>query len=175
MKGYAPSQVMQHWFLQFGEYKPASMLVEIGSAITQPAHQSGVLSYKKLRVVSNLLSVNSRTKQDEMIRRACVVTFCFLVFLFALRAKTAVYHSGAQGKITPSTASKLWVSAEKSEARGVAFPSVLPPWLTFLSLFGLYLLPKRRCFQDALVTHPPSNLRLRHLRRFLRPPPPHRS
>lgn len=131
------------------------------------AHQSSAVAFNKLRVVRTLPGVDSRTKQNERIRRACVAAFCFLVFLFALRAKTAVYLNGAAGKITPSTASKLWISAEKFEARAVAVPSVLSPWLTFLSLFGLYLLPQRRCFQDTFVPAYPTNLRLRQLRRFL--------
>jgi hypothetical protein len=96
--------------------------------------------------------------------------FCALVFFFALHAKTAVYRGVSQPKITPSTASKLWAGGEKVEGRFLAPPSVSPSWLICLALLGLCLYPKRR-FQDALVVPPPRNLRLRHLHRFLRPPP----
>ena len=104
-----------------------------------------------------------------MLRAALPVMFCILVFFFALHAKTAVYGTANQAKITPSTASKLWASGQKLEARSVIPQSAPPSWLIFLSLLGLYLLPQRR-LQGAFVP-PVSHLRLRHLHRFLRPPP----
>jgi len=106
-----------------------------------------------------------------MLRVAVPVLFCILVFFFALHAKTAVYGAAAQSRVTPSTASKLWVSGQKMEAR------IIPPqsapvlfWLAFLGLLGLLLVGQRR-LQTAVVISPPSNLRIRHLHRFLRPPP----
>ena len=42
-----------------------------------------------------------------------VVALCVLVFMFALHAKTAVYNGGAPAKVTPSTASKLWLNGQK--------------------------------------------------------------
>jgi len=105
-----------------------------------------------------------------MLRAVVPVMFCVLVFLFALHAKTAVYGTAAQSKLTPSTSSKLWVSGRKMEAPIV--PSQIAPLFRplFLGLLGLNLLRRPRP-QSALIIPPPSNLRLWHLRRFLRPPP----
>jgi hypothetical protein len=105
-----------------------------------------------------------------MLRAAVPVMFCVLVFLFALHAKTAVYGTAAQSKVTPSTSGKLWVSGQKLEARVV--PTQIAPlfWPLFLSLLGLSLLSRPR-LQRAIIIPPPSNLRLWHLHRFLRPPP----
>lgn len=105
-----------------------------------------------------------------MLRAALPVMFCALLFFFALHAKTAVYRGISHGQITPSTASKLWAGGEKIDARFVAPQSVSPSWLICLGLLGLCLRPQRR-FHDAFVVPPPSNIRLRHLHRFLRPPP----
>jgi hypothetical protein len=111
-----------------------------------------------------------RIPQKKMLWRALAVVFCALVFFFALHAKTSVY-SGSSAKITPSTASKLWVSGQKMETQapesaggGVLF------WMAVLCLFGLYF-HSERIVQSAFLEPAPSNLPLRHLQRFLRPPP----
>ena len=107
-----------------------------------------------------------------MLRAAVPVGFCILVFLFALHAKTAVYGGVAQTKVTPSTASKLWVGGQKMQP-GIVSPASAPLFLVvFLSLFllGLQLVRQPR-LQSSLILASPSNLRLRYLHRFLRPPP----
>lgn len=111
-----------------------------------------------------------RIKRSKILRVAVPVTFCVLVFFFALHAKTAVYGGAARAHETPSTASKLWVSGQKMEARVVPPESAPLFWAVFLGLLGLCLLSQPRV-QNVLVVPSPSNLRLRHLRRFLRPPP----
>jgi len=105
-----------------------------------------------------------------MLRAALPVLFCVLVFFFALHAKTAVYGTAAQTKVTPSTSSKMWVSGQKMEAHVLPQSAVPLFWAAFVSLLGLVLLKQPR-LQAASRVPPPSNLRLRHLHRFLRPPP----
>ncbi|HUI83703.1 MAG TPA: hypothetical protein VL240_05740, partial [Candidatus Binatia bacterium] len=88
---------------------------------------------------------------------------------FALHAKTAVYDGGAPAKVTPSTASRLWVSGQKLEIP----PSFDPAGLFFMAVllvFGLYL-RRDPGLQASLVTPRPRDFLLRHLHRFLRPPP----
>jgi hypothetical protein len=104
-----------------------------------------------------------------MLRAAVPVLFCVLVFFFALHAKTAVYGAATQTKVTPSTSSKMWVSGQKMDAR-VLPPSAVPLFCAVVSLLLFVLLNQPR-LQVALRVPPPSNLRLRHLHRFLRPPP----
>lgn len=104
-----------------------------------------------------------------MLRAAVPVMFCVLVFFFAMHAKTALYGTPAGSRVTPSTASKLWVDGQKMP---VQVPVQIAPlfWPLFLSLLGFHLFSRPRV-QSALIIPPPSNLRLRHLHRFLRPPP----
>lgn len=104
-----------------------------------------------------------------MLRAAVPVLFCVLVFFFALHAKTALYGAAAQTKVTPSTSSKMWVSGQKMDAP-VLPPSAVPLFCALVSLLGLVLLNQPR-LQFASKVPPPSNLRLWHLHRFLRPPP----
>lgn len=105
-----------------------------------------------------------------MLWRATLLWLCALVFFFALHAKVAVYNGGAPAKVTPSTASKLWLSGQKMEAQSLPCTGVILFWIAFTCLFSLYLHrePKVR---SAFVIPLPNNLRLRHLSRFLRPPP----
>jgi hypothetical protein len=105
-----------------------------------------------------------------MLRAAVPVMFCVLVFFFALHAKTAVYGAATQSKVTPSTAGKMWVSGQKIP-NDVAPTHIAPFFLAlFLSLLGFQFLALPR-ITSAVIIPPPSILRLRHLHRFLRPPP----
>jgi hypothetical protein len=105
-----------------------------------------------------------------MLRAAVPVMFCVLVFFFALHAKTAVYGTSAHSNVTPSTASKLWVSGQKMPARVAPIQIAPLLWSLFLSPFLFHLLHRPRV-QSAVIIPPPSNLELWHLHRFLRPPP----
>jgi hypothetical protein len=124
-----------------------------------------------LRVIADLLHiVNLRIMQNKVLWRTLALGFCALVFFFALHAKTSVYN-GSSCNVTPSTASKLWVSGQKmdtsapeSSTTGVLF------WMTVLCLVGLYF-HSERIFESAFLEPAPSNIPLRHLHRFLRPPP----
>jgi hypothetical protein len=114
--------------------------------------------------------VNLRIMQNKVFWRTLALAFCALVFFFALHAKTSVYN-GSSANVTPSTASKLWVSGQKMETHapesatgGVLF------WMSVLCLFGLYF-HSERIFESAFLEPAPCNLPLRHLHRFLRPPP----
>ena len=105
-----------------------------------------------------------------MLRAAVPVLFCVLVFFFALHAKTAVYGAAAHSKVTPSTASKMWVSGQKLQS-GMALPHSVPFILVlFLSLLGFRLVTRPQN-PSLLIIPASSNLRLRYLHRFLRPPP----
>jgi hypothetical protein len=108
--------------------------------------------------------------RNKPLWRATLLWLCALVFFFALHAKLAVYTGGAPAKVTPSTASKLWLSSQKMETQTPQSTGVVLFWIAFTCLFGLYLHrePKVR---SAELTPPPNDLKLRHLRRFLRPPP----
>ena len=55
--------------------------------------------------------------QNERLWRTLLLALCVLTFMFALHAKTAVYNGDAPAKVTPSTASKLWLSGQKMEVR----------------------------------------------------------
>ena len=124
-----------------------------------------------LRIYNQLVPLlNPRTKRGKMLRAVVPVLFCLLVFFFALHAKTAVYGAASHSKVTPSTASKMWVSGQKMPSR-IAPTHVAPLFLAlFLSLLGFQFLTQPK-LASPLIVLPPSNLRLRHLHRFLRPPP----
>jgi hypothetical protein len=99
-----------------------------------------------------------------------MLALCGLVFFFALHAKIAVYNGGTPLKVTPSTASKLWVSGQKLQLPAVDSSSSAIFWMTVLCLWGLYLQRERRV-QSAFLAPRPNSLTLRHLHPFLRPPP----
>jgi len=115
--------------------------------------------------------LNPRTKRARLLRAAVPAVFCLLVFFFALHAKTAVYSGASQAKVTPSTASKLWVSGQEMQHR-LAPPVSVPlfPLLLLLVLVVPTVLcrPAPQCSPVILSSN---NFSLRHLRRFLRPPP----
>src|SRR5690242_16328713 len=99
------------------------------------------------------------------------VTFCVLVFFFALHAKTAVYQGASPPKISPATASKMWLSGQKLQAPVATIdrtPSLF--WFLVVMLFG-FCLNRRPLTQSTVVSPSPRNFRLWYLRRFLRPPP----
>jgi hypothetical protein len=98
------------------------------------------------------------------------VALCALVFFFALRAKTAVYNGGAPAKVTPSTASKLWLSSQKMEVQPVDTNAAILFWMTILSFFALFLHREPR-IQRIGITPLPRNISLLYLHHFLRPPP----
>jgi hypothetical protein len=92
------------------------------------------------------------------------------VFFFALHAKTSLYNNGTPAKLTPSTASKLWTSGQKMEAQPLAASSAVLFWIAALFL----LQPNSRRplpIRNTVFVPAPRNLALRHLHRFLRPPP----
>ncbi len=114
--------------------------------------------------------VNLRIMQNVRVRRTLLLTLCVLVFMFALHAKTAVYNGGASAKVTPSTASKLWLNGQKMEVRFVDSDSGVLFWMAVLCAIGLYLHRQLRV-QSAFIPPAPRNFPLRYLHRFLRPPP----
>jgi hypothetical protein len=105
-----------------------------------------------------------------MWRMAMLLSMCALVFMFALRAKTAGYNGDAPSKVTPSTASKLWLNGQKMEVRSVDTSTAVMFWMTVVCLFGLFLHREPRV-QDLLPAPVPSDVALQYLHRFLRPPP----
>ncbi len=115
-------------------------------------------------------SVNLRIMQNNTMRSAMLLALCALVFMFALHAKTAVYNGGAPAKVTPVTASKLWLSGQKMEVQSVEASHAVLFWIAVLCLFQLFLHREPRV-QSIFLTPPPRNLSLRYLQRFLRPPP----
>ena len=114
--------------------------------------------------------VNLRTNQNKPWLRALTIAFCALVFFFALHAKTAVYNGGNSAKLSPATSSKLWSTGQKMETKSFATGSGALFWMALFCLFAPYLRPEPRV-HSAFVIPFPSTLRLRHLHRFLRPPP----
>ncbi len=109
--------------------------------------------------------------QSKTLWRMVLVLLCALVFLFVLHAKTAVYNAGAPVKATPSTASKLWISGEKAQVPPVVdLSGGALAWMAVMCLYALHLHREPRV-QSALLLPPASHASLRHLRRFLRPPP----
>src|SRR5271167_1800319 len=117
-----------------------------------------------------LVTVDCQAVHNERRRRTLMLALCGLVFFFALHAKVAVYNGGTPVKVTPSTASKLWLNAQKLQVPSVDSSSSVLFWMTVLCLWGLHLQREGR-IQRVLLTPPRSNLVLRHLHPFLRPPP----
>jgi hypothetical protein len=109
-------------------------------------------------------------RRNRKLERSLAVFFGVLVFVFALHAKTAVYNAGIPAKATPSTSSKLWRGGQKMEVQSLATTSDMLFWTAALYLFGLCVQPERRT-PSLLLSPPLRNLPLRHLNRFLRPPP----
>ena|SRR5580704_649382 len=107
---------------------------------------------------------------NRTLRRTLLLLMCVLVFLFALRAKTAVYNGGAPAKVTPTTASKLWLSVQKMELQSADASGGVLFCVAVLCLFGLSLRREPRV-QRILVTPAPNNISQHYLHRFLRPPP----
>jgi hypothetical protein len=108
--------------------------------------------------------------QHKTLWRATLLGLCGLVFFFALHAKTAVYNDGAPAKVTPSTASKLWINGQKIKSQSFEPAGSVLFWIAFTCFFGLYL-HKEQKVQPAFRIPPTKVLTLRHLQRFLRPPP----
>jgi hypothetical protein len=115
------------------------------------------------------LALNSQIKAN-LWRTAMLLSMCALVFMFALRAKTSGYNGDAPPKVTPSTASKLWLSGQKMEVQSVDTNMAVRFWMTVVCLFGLFLHREPRV-RDFVLTPAPSPVALRYLHRFLRPPP----
>lgn len=114
--------------------------------------------------------VNLRTNQNKAWLRALTVAFCALVFFFALHAKTSVYNGGKTAKLSPSTSCKLWSTGQKMETKSFATGSGVLFWMALFCLFAPNFRPETRA-HSAFAIPFPSNLLLRHLHRFLRPPP----
>ncbi len=106
---------------------------------------------------------------NDKLRRVLLLTMCALVFLFVLRAKTDVYREHTAVKVTPSTASKLWLSG-KLEVAPVETTHTALIWMELLLLVGVYVERKPRV-ASAFVAPPPTITPLQQLHRFLRPPP----
>jgi hypothetical protein len=115
-------------------------------------------------------ALNLRIMQNKTLWRAMSIAFCALVFFFALHAKTAVYDGGSPGKVTPSTASKMWSSGQKMEAQPIDAAGGLLFWMAVLCLFAPCFHREIRAY-SAFGTPPASNLSLWYSHQFLRPPP----
>ena len=82
------------------------------------SHRPSLTNQLAPRIYNQLVPLlNPRTKPGKILRAAVPVMFCVLVFFFALHAKTAVYGAASHSKVTPSTASKMWVSGQKMQSR----------------------------------------------------------
>lgn len=101
---------------------------------------------------------------------AMLLFMCALVFMFALRAKTSNYNGDAPPKVTPSTASKLWLNSQKMEVQAVDANTAVMFWMTVVCLFALFLHSEPRV-QELRVAPASSPVALQYLHRFLRPPP----
>ena len=99
-----------------------------------------------------------------------LLSMCALVFMFALHAKTSGYNGDAPPKVTPATASKLWLNGQKMEVQSVDTSTAITFWMAVVCLFGLFLHGEPRG-RDLLLTPAPSHFTLLYLHRFLRPPP----
>ncbi|MGA2905581.1 MAG: hypothetical protein ABSD98_17280, partial [Candidatus Korobacteraceae bacterium] len=84
----------------------------MGAKFSHDTRHAAVKSSRQAKQALNL-----RIMQNKTLWRAMPVAFCALVFFFALHAKTAVYNAGPAGKLTPSTACKLWSSGQKMQAQ----------------------------------------------------------
>jgi hypothetical protein len=107
--------------------------------------------------------------QKKTLWRTLAVLVCALVFFFALHAKTSMY-SGSGVNLTPSTASKLWLSGQKIETQSLQSDVGLLFWIAALYLFILFI-QREHWEYSACLSPAHSDLRLRYLHRFLRPPP----
>jgi hypothetical protein len=116
------------------------------------------------------LAVNSRMTPNDRWRTMVLLLMCALVFLFALRAKTASYNGDAPPKVTPSTSSKLWRSSQKMEVQAVDGSAAIMFWMVAACFFGLFRHPKP-LLPIVLSVKTPSQGTLQYLHRFLRPPP----
>jgi len=114
--------------------------------------------------------VSLPSRRNKTLERSLSVMFGVLVFFFAFHAKTAVYNGGIPAKVTPSTASKLWLCGQKMQVQSLETTSDMLFWTAALYLLGLNLQPEHGV-PSLLLTPPLRNLPLRHLNRFLRPPP----
>ena len=107
---------------------------------------------------------------SQKLRNGLLLAISVLVFLFVLQAKTAVYNGTAQAKVTPATASKLWLDGHKWESPSVRSITSILFWMVSLFLLALYRQPEWRAHSVLRRVHP--RLSSRHyLQRFLRPPP----
>lgn len=108
--------------------------------------------------------------QKETLWRTLAVLVCALVFFFALHAKTSIYN-GSGVNVTPSTSSKLWLGGgQKIQTHSLESNTGLLFWMAVLCLFILLVQSERlECTSPLVPAH--SNLPLRYLHRFLRPPP----
>ena len=109
-----------------------------------------------------------QNRKETLCRTLIVIVVCALVFLFAYRAKTAVYGPSTS-KVTPVTASKLWVSSQKMEPAPQSTAMVLT-WAVVLCFFALHM-PRKPLLRLAVETPAPALLPFIELQRFLRPPP----
>lgn len=107
-------------------------------------------------------------RKETFCRTLIVIVVCALVFLFAYNSKTAGYGT-SKARITPVTASKLWVSSQKMEpapqSTAVAFPCA-----AVLCFFALRL-PRKPLLRRAAETPALALLPFIEVQRFLRPPP----
>jgi hypothetical protein len=117
-----------------------------------------------------LLAANSQAVPKEGRWRVPLLALCGLVFFFAFHAKIAVYSVDTPVKVTPSTASKLWLNGPKLQIPPIDSSSSALFWTRILYLWDLHLQRESRVL-GALLAPPPSGLALRHLHPFLRPPP----
>jgi hypothetical protein len=107
--------------------------------------------------------------KKEIAWRTLAVLVCALVFFFALHAKTSVYN-GSGVNVTPSTSSKLWLGGQKIQTHSLESNTGLLFWMAVLCLLILLVRRERlECSTPLVPAH--SNLPLRYLHRFLRPPP----
>jgi hypothetical protein len=112
----------------------------------------------------------SQIINSQKLKSALLLAICFLLFLFVLQAKTAVYNGKAPVKVTPITASKLRADGHKWEAPSVSSSTAILFWMVSLFLLALYRRPQGRAY-SVLQTVPPILSARQHLQRFLRPPP----
>jgi hypothetical protein len=108
--------------------------------------------------------------RNKTLWHVLLVMLCALVFFFALHAKTAVYNGGASVKLTPSTASKLWLNGQKMEVQSVEASGSALFWMAALCLFGAYF-RREPALRSVFLAPSPRHLSLQFTGRFLRPPP----